>query len=148
MEKVFRIKNEAIKSALEKTTRQYFVGNLNIPQLIPFVEDARVEIGISSYANCTIEAPHWHTNQIEYHYLLSGCTTYIETDTGERHVFKPGDFYAIMTGTCFEQELEEGTSLIFIKIPSTNDKVTCKNCNRKDCKYRKLQVQVRHPADV
>lgn len=136
MEKVFRISDEEIKLALEKTTRQYFVGNLGLPQLIPFIKDERVEIGISSYSEFTVESPHWHTNQIEYHYLLSGCTTYIETDTGQRHVFKPGDFYAIMTGTCFEQESEAGTSLIFIKVPSINDKVTCKNCTKMNCQYK------------
>ena len=135
MENIFRIKNEDIKLALQESTRQYFVGNLGLPQLIPFIKDERVEIGISSYDKFTVEAPHWHTNQIEYHYLLSGCTTYIEIDTGDRHTFKPGDFYAIMTGTCFRQESEAGTSLIFIKVPSTNDKITCNNCTKKNCQY-------------
>lgn len=136
MEKVFQIKDTDIKSALEKTTRQYFVGNLNLPQLLPFVKDEYVEIGISSYSKFTVEAPHWHTNQMEYHFLLSGCTTYIETDTGEKHIFRPGDFYAIKTGTCFEQESQAGTSLVFIKVPSVNDKVTCNKCTRKDCQYK------------
>lgn len=136
MKNVFLIKDSEIKSALEQSTRQYFVGNLGLPQLIPFIRDNRVEIGITSYTEFTIEAPHWHTNQIEYHYLLSGSTKYIEIATGEKHIFNPGDFYAIMTGTCFEQESEPGTSLIFIKVPSVNDKVTCEVCSKEDCQYK------------
>ena len=49
MGQIIIINNETIKKSLEKSTRQYFAGNLSKPQEIEFVRDERLEIGISSY---------------------------------------------------------------------------------------------------
>lgn len=122
MGKFIKIENEAMTRALSETTRQYYVGNLARPQIIEFIRDERLEIGISSYCEYTYEPAHKHEIATEYQYLISGWTAYMDTDTGEVFEFKAGDFYAILPGTAYAQKVKAGTSILFIKTPSINDK--------------------------
>lgn len=43
-------------------------------------------------------------------------------DTGETHEFIKGDFFAIYSGTTYAQRSKPGTEILFIKVPSINDK--------------------------
>lgn len=122
MGKFIKIENEAMTRALSETTRQYFVGNLARPQIIEFIRDDRLEIGISNYQRHTYELAHKHEIATEYQYMISGWTEYMDTDTGEVFEFKTGDFYAILPGTSYAQKVKAGTSILFIKTPSINDK--------------------------
>ena len=122
MGKFIKIENEAMTRALSETTRQYFVGNLARPQIIEFIRDDRLEIGISNYQRHTYEPAHTHEIATEYQYMISGWTEYMDTDTGEVFEFKTGDFYAILPGTSYAQKVKAGTSILFIKTPSINDK--------------------------
>ena len=54
--------------------------------------------------------------------MLSGWTQYLDTDTGEEYEFRAGDFYVIEPGTTYAQRSKRGTQILFIKVPSTNDK--------------------------
>lgn len=47
--KLIAIRKEKIEKALQSTTRQYFIGNLKLPQLIEHIQDKAIEIGISAY---------------------------------------------------------------------------------------------------
>ena len=122
MGKFIKIENEAMTRALSETTRQYYVGRLTRPQIIEFIHDDRLEIGISSYCEHTYEPTHKHEIATEYQYLISGWTEYMDTDTDEVFEFKAGDFYAILPGTAYAQKVKAGTSILFIKTPSINDK--------------------------
>ena len=122
MGKFIKIENEAMTRALSETTRQYFVGNLARPQIIEFIRDDRLEIGISNYQRHMYELAHKHEIATEYQYMISGWTEYMDTDTGEVFEFKTGDFYAILPGTSYAQKVKAGTSILFIKTPSINDK--------------------------
>lgn len=122
MGKFIKIANEAMTRALSEATRQYYVGNLARPQIIEFIHDDRLEIGISSYREHTYEPAHQHKIATEYQYLISGWTEYMDTDTDEVFEFKAGDFYAILPGTSYAQKVKAGTSILFIKTPSINDK--------------------------
>lgn len=117
-----KIEDKKIKEALASTTRQYFVGNLSKPQKISFVKDERLEIGISNYPSHTHEPAHTHTIATEYQYMISGWTEYMDVKSGEIFEFKSGDFYAIMPDTAYAQRIKAGTSILFIKTPSINDK--------------------------
>lgn len=122
MGNIIIINNADILSALKDTTRQYFVGNLSKPQQVSFIRDERLEIGISSYPAFKYELTHVHTVATEYQYMISGWTEYMDVETGEVYEFKKGDFYAIEPGTAYSQRVRAGTNILFIKVPSTNDK--------------------------
>lgn len=122
MGQIVKINNESVKEALMDSTRQYFVGNLSRPQKLTFIKDDRLEIGISSYSEYQSEQTHRHNIATEYQYVISGWTEYMDVDTDEVYAFKKGDFYAIKTGTAYSQKVKAGTSILFIKVPSVNDK--------------------------
>jgi 8-oxo-dGTP diphosphatase len=132
-EKIIKIASRDVQAALLSNKRQYFVGKLGLPQMLKHIDDSDVEIGISQYDKETYEKPHWHPIQKEYNYLLAGSTTYTEIITGDTYQFCEGDFYAISPGTCYEQKVEPGTQILFIKKPSVNDKTTCDKCIEKLC---------------
>ncbi len=116
------IKNEAIQQSLQNTTRQYFAGNLKQAQILDFIKNEEVEIGITSYKDYSSELPHKHGVAMEYQYMISGRTQYLDLDTGETHEFIKGDFFAIYPGTTYAQRAKPGTEILFIKVPSINDK--------------------------
>lgn len=122
MGKIIKIINADILNALKDTTRQYFVGNLSRPQEITFIRDERLEIGISSYPAYQSEPTHRHEVSTEYQYMISGWTEYMDVESGEVYEFKQGDFYAIEPGTAYSQRVKAGTNILFIKVPSVNDK--------------------------
>jgi quercetin dioxygenase-like cupin family protein len=130
------ISAEQIHDVLERHVRQYLAGNLSRPQELPFVRDNRLEIGITRYAERNTEAPHWHSLQREYQYVLSGTTRYHEVIGGAEHVYRAGDFYAILPEICYTQDSIPGTSILFVKHPAIDDKVTCRHCNRENCPGR------------
>lgn len=122
MGKIVKIDNDSIFNSLENTTRQYFVGNLSKPQQITFFRDERLEIGISSYPEFKAEPTHVHEIATEYQYMISGYTEYMDVETGEVFSFKEGDFYTIEPKTAYSQRVKAGTNILFIKVPSINDK--------------------------
>ncbi len=122
-----------IEKSLENNTRQYFTGNLKRSQEIDFVKDTNVEFGITNYNEESFETPHYHTKTTEYQYVLSGWTAYIDVETGVEYEFKKGDFYAIHTNTVYAQKAKKGTSILFIKTPSINDKCDAKISKELQC---------------
>lgn len=116
------IKNEDIRLSLEDKTRQYFAGNLKKPQILDFIKNDEVEIGITSYKTHSREIPHRHTIAIEYQYVINGRTQYMDLDTEEIYDFSRGDFFAIYPGTTYAQKSKPNTEILFIKVPSINDK--------------------------
>lgn len=122
MGRITKISNAEITGALKDTTRQYLAGNLSKPQQVEFICDERLEIGISSYPCHQSEPTHVHKVATEYQYMISGWTEYMDVETGETYEFRKGDFYAIFPGTAYSQRVKAGTSILFIKVPSVNDK--------------------------
>ena len=59
------------------------------------VVDKNLEIGITDYDQYTTEVVHYHTEAVEYQYMLSGWTKYMDVETGVEYEFKKGDFYYI-----------------------------------------------------
>lgn len=116
------IKNLSIRQSLENTTRQYLVGNLKKTQILDFIKNEDVEIGITSYKDYNSELPHIHSIAVEYQYMISGRTQYLDLDTGDTHEFIKGDFFAIYSGTTYAQRSKPDTEILFIKVPSIDDK--------------------------
>lgn len=122
MGNIIKIESKDIAKAMEGVTRQYLVGNLKLPQKLQHIKSEELEIGISSYPKYTEEPPHKHSKATEYQYVLSGWTKYVDTENMVEYEFKKGDFYAIETNTSYAQKCKAGTNILFIKVPSINDK--------------------------
>ena len=122
MGNIIKITSHDIEEVLKGVSRQYLVGNLKRPQELEFVEDEHLEIGITDYNTYTAELAHYHTEAVEYQYMLSGWTKYMDVTTGEVFEFKKGDFYCIEKDTVYAQKSKNGTRILFIKVPSINDK--------------------------
>jgi 8-oxo-dGTP diphosphatase len=124
MAKILRINALEIDQALRNVTRQYLVGNLQKPQRLQHIPSELVEIGITRYVGeVRVEAPHRHKQAFEFQYMASGLTAYLDLTTGEEHVFRKGDFYAIEPGVVYAQKSAANTEILFIKVPPGNDKV-------------------------
>lgn len=117
-----KIDGRELDAVLDAVTRQYLVGHLSRPQAVRHIDDERLEIGISHYADADSEEAHRHTEATEFQYMLTGWTQYLDVDTGEVHDFRAGDFYAIDAPTGYAQRSKAGTRILFIKVPSINDK--------------------------
>ena len=122
MGNIIVINNNEISEVLKDFSRQYLVGNLKRPQPLKYYKSSYLEVGITEYKEYSIEKTHKHTNAIEFQYVLNGYTEYIDNDTAEIYRFKKGDFYVIEKETSYAQKSKKGTSILFIKIPSINDK--------------------------
>jgi 8-oxo-dGTP diphosphatase len=124
MAKILQLRADAIDNALQGVTRQYLVGDLQKPQELSHIPNHLIEIGITRYGpqgGC--EPPHTHTQAFESQYMLSGKTAYLDTVTGEEHVFGAGDFYLIEPGVSYAQKSVPDTAILFIKVPAGNDKI-------------------------
>lgn len=119
---IIKISNQDIENVFKGVSRQYLAGNLKRPQELEFIRDKHLEIGITDYDTYTTEPVHYHTEAVEYQYMLSGWTMYINVSTGEEFEFKKGDFYCIEKNTTYAQKSKKGTRILFIKSPSINDK--------------------------
>ena len=123
MAEVILISAEDISDSLKKTTRQYLTGNLKLSQILEHYPNGDVEIGITRYLEPTVEAPHRHSRAIEYQYMISGETAYLNIETNEVFTFKKGDFYVLETGVVYAQKSKANTTILFIKHPGGNDKI-------------------------
>lgn len=122
MEKFILIQKDDIENALAGSSRQYLAGNLQKPQELRFVRSREIEIGITNYSEPAAELPHYHTAVTEFQYMISGWTQYLDTESGEIHEYKAGDFFVIQKNTTYAQKSRGGTRILFIKVPSVNDK--------------------------
>lgn len=118
-----KVTNFDIKKSFRGVTRQYIVGNIKKPQNLTFIRRGDIEIGITSYVDYSEEPPHFHTKVTEFQYMISGWTQYMDLDSREVFEFKKGDFYLIQTGTKYVQKSKKGTEILFIKVPSADDKI-------------------------
>lgn len=124
MATIVKISSSEINNALEETTRQYLVGNLQNPERLQHIPNSLVEIGITRYGeDGGTEATHTHKQAFEFQYVTSGITAYLDTTTREEHLFRAGDFYMIEHGVIYAQKSGPNTEILFIKVPPGNDKV-------------------------
>lgn len=122
MKGIEKISAGAISAALEKTFRQYLVGDLKQPQEIVHIHDDHVEVGISSYKKFTADKPHFHTTVSEYQYVIQGSTQVKNLKTNEVIKLEAGDFYMIIAETPYAQKSMPNTKILFFKHPGLNDK--------------------------
>jgi hypothetical protein len=124
MAKILKISVGEIDDALGETTRQYLVGDLQKPERLRHIPSSLIEIGITRYGDeGGTEPTHTHKQAFEFQYMTSELTAYLDTVTGEEHIFRKGDFYVIEPGVVYAQKSGPNTEILFIKVPPGNDKV-------------------------
>jgi 8-oxo-dGTP diphosphatase len=124
MAKILKISSTKIDDALRDTTRQYLVGDLQKPERLQHIPSSLIEVGITRYGEeGGTEPTHTHKQAFEFQYMTSGLTAYLDTVTGEEHIFRKGDFYVIEPGVVYAQKSAQNTEILFIKVPPGNDKV-------------------------
>ncbi|KAA3616455.1 MAG: NUDIX domain-containing protein [Calditrichaeota bacterium] len=121
--KIIKISAIDIEKSLKNSYRQYLVGMLKKPQLLEYVQDEKLEMGITFYDKSSIESPHTHSQAYEYQYMISGFTKYLDIESKTEFSFKKGDFYLIKPGIKYAQKSKTGTKILFIKLPIGNDKI-------------------------
>lgn len=57
----------------------------------------------ADYEKYTEEMAHYHTEAIEFQYVVSGWTKYFDLDEKKEYEFKAGDFYTIYPNTKYAQ---------------------------------------------
>ncbi|MGG7058956.1 hypothetical protein ACQPUZ_11720 [Clostridium tertium] len=119
------IYSKQLDEVFKSEQRQYLTGILKIPQVLDYIKDDKVEIGISRYKEYKYENPHYHTDVSEYHIILNGETKYVNITENKEYIFKKGDFYIIRPNTIYIQKSLDETEIMFIKVPGINDKTKC-----------------------
>lgn len=120
---MFFISKEKIDSATAQDYRQYFVGHLMRPQILPHMDSMDVEVGISNYTKYTVDTPHLHTTTADMIYILKGEYQFFLIGTKEKQVAHEGDFVAIPPNTAYASKAKAGTIALFVKSCKGNDKV-------------------------
>lgn len=115
------IKGHDIDDALNGSMRQYLVGDLKMGQELDFIRD-KIEFGISDYNSYTAESPHYHTENTEYEYIISGYTKIWDLTNNEVYNLSEGDFYVISPNTRYAQKSLANTRILFVKSPGGDDK--------------------------
>ena len=114
-----------ISKVLDIKDRIYLCGDLKKPQQLEWIEDERLEIGMSRYKGGEFQAdiPHYHETNTEYNFVLSGTTKFLLIDERREMEFEKGSLIVVPPGTKYASKHKAGTEILFIKIPAGDDKV-------------------------
>lgn len=116
------IKNIDIENALNNSKRVYLCGNLQAPNGLQHVPTPAYEIGISDYKTYTCDAPHIHTFNTEFNYVLEGEIKVLLIEKNQEFHFKKGDLFVIHPDEPYIGKSLAGTKTLFSKVPGGNDK--------------------------
>ncbi len=108
----------------------FLVGDLQLPCPHPFFRDPRLEVIACQYAPGDHGRFHWHSAITEYEMVLEGSVTYVEAATGQARIYKTGDFATVPAGVCVKRLIDEPCRTLAIKVPSGNEKIHCRECDR------------------
>ncbi|MDO4501942.1 MAG: cupin domain-containing protein [Coriobacteriia bacterium] len=116
------VTKEQFDQACATHQHTYFFGNLAKPQEQFACHPGPFELGMGSYPQFTFEAPHVHAANQEFNYVLEGAVKVVNLETGQEHMFKPGDLFSYDPGVRHLSKNLPGTRVLFFKSPGGNDK--------------------------
>lgn len=117
------IRNNAIRKALIKCGHQYLAGDLSRRQLLSYIPDEDVNVGIGYHAKYESEGAHFHSECTEYQYVIKGKAKYFDLDKKKEFLVKKGDFFLIEKETNYTLKAKKGCTIIFFKYPAVDDKI-------------------------
>lgn len=116
------IHGEVLRQALEKSYRVYLCGDLEKPQEMKWIHDAKNEVGISFYSRFTADQPHFHTTATEYNYIISGSSKVLLLKEQKEITLEAGSIFVFPPMTHYASKHQAGTRILFFKSPGGNDK--------------------------
>lgn len=118
------IHGSEIHNALSKIYRVYLCGDKHMIQPeLTYLPDDQLEIGISEYSAFTADKPHLHTRDVEYNYVICGCTKVLNLETMEETEYEAGSLFIVSPNTPYASKHLGNTRIFFVKCPKGNDKV-------------------------
>ena len=93
--KIFHLKKSQIDDALNLEYRQYFIGELEKPQLLDYIEQGDLEMGTSLYQMSKPDIPHMHNETSEILYILHGIYVVLMIGEMEEHSLNAGDIFIV-----------------------------------------------------
>ena len=118
----------------------FLAGNLQRPVPHPFLRRTDAEIIWCDYQAGDNGRPHWHAEVDEIEIVLRGRIGCRDIATGEVIWFEAGDLLSVSRGVCVERIIAEPTQTLAVKLPSRQDKVHCRDCDR-TCAQRREEFQ-------
>lgn len=114
-----------VADALNIGERIYLCGDLKRSQPLEWVKDNRLEIGMSHYKGDGFQAdtPHYHAANTEYNIILSGTSKFYLIDEKKEYEFEESSLVVIPPGTKYASKHKSGTKVLFVKVPSGDDKI-------------------------
>lgn len=116
------INSSDIQNALQFVNRVYLCGDLQKPQNLQWIHDAKNEVGMSYYRQFTADKPHYHTTATEYNFIISGETKVFLIDEGREFLFKAESIFVLPPLTKYASKHLANTKILFFKSPGGNDK--------------------------
>jgi len=129
------IRSDAYRPYAEEKKHVFVVGNLQRPVLHPFFRDERAEIILCFYQKGDDGQFHWHPEVTEYEYIIEGRIGYFSVAEGREHWFEAGDVVCVPARACVRRLVPTRVRALTVKLPSKNDKISCRSCDR-ICAYR------------
>ncbi len=120
-DKIFHVKATEINEALDKEYRQYFIGQLQRPQLLNYIEKDNLEIGMSFYKTPKSDTPHMHSKTSEILFILNGTYKVLLIESMEEFTLSAGDFFVLPPQTPYVSKALSNTQVLFVKTGG-NDK--------------------------
>ena len=115
-----------VDRALGQAGRVYLAGHLERPQPqfshIGSLPDP-TEVGITRYAELTVDQPHLHERSTDFTYVVRGTFAVRIIPTGEVRVLGEGGLCVIEPGLAHVCIAHPGTQVLFLKVPGGNDKL-------------------------
>lgn len=118
----------------------FLVGDLQRPVPHPFLRRRDVEMICCEYQAGDDGRPHWHETVDEFEFVIEGRIGYEEIATGVMWWFEAGDLIHVPKGVCVWCRVPGPARTLAIKLPSSDEKVICRNCAR-TCNRRQEPYQ-------
>ncbi len=127
-DKILYVKATEINKALDKEYRQYFIGHLQRPQLLNYIEKDNLEIGTSLYKTSKADTPHMHNKTSEVLYILKGTYKILLIDSLEEYSLTAGDFFVLPPKTPYVSKAFPNTQVLFVKTGGNDKQVVSVSC--------------------
>lgn len=113
-----------VEEALLQIPRVYLCGHLDQPQAsLWHYDDIHTEVGVSYYQEFTADAPHEHTKNREFNFVVTGLTKVLLLNSNTEYEFGPNSLFIIDPSMPYCTKSQPNTEILFVKVPGGNDKV-------------------------
>ncbi|PNY20235.1 cupin domain-containing protein [Streptococcus parauberis] len=111
-----------IDRELQLNGRTYLTGKLEKENNLKYISTISEEIGISKYNSFKYDKAHLHKWNNEINYVIKGEIKVYIFEEEKEYYFSEGDLFYIEPNMPYMTKCNDGTEVIFFKVPGGNDK--------------------------